>query len=196
MFTTLICMSALAFSPIQQSAPLTCAIAPEPVVASAGTYDFAGSRYGFCCPGCPGSFQKDPNAAIAEAIKSGRTIGESLYDPVSGVLFTKTVKKVASVDFKSTRFHFSSEANKAKFEADPMKYGIAPKKEALYCAVMKHAVKSYDVAGAYADFEGVRYYFCCPNCLAQFNANPTEYAKNAAQFVMAPKATKTPKATP
>lgn len=194
MINTILAFSALTLSATQGPIPLSCAVAAEPAVASAGNYDFAGSRYGFCCPGCPSSFATNPHSAIVEAIKGGRTIGESLYDPVSGVLFTKDVKKVASIDFKSTRFWFSSEGNKAKFEANPTIYGVAPEKEAMYCSVMGHGLKGYATAGAYADHDKVRYYFCCPDCLAQFKADPAKYAKSAEKYVAVPKASKSPKA--
>ena len=50
-----------------------------------------------------------------------------------------------------------------------------------YCAVMTSMEvdpKKAREAGLFRDYEGRRYYFCCPGCVEQFDADPAKYAKN------------------
>lgn len=175
---------------------ISCVIANEPISESVQKTDFAGVRYGFCCAGCVGGFAKDPAKAIAKAVEAKRTVGIALHDPVAGTRIEPVKAKGGYADFGGTRFYFASAENKAVFDAQPEKFGMMPKKEALYCPVMNHPVKSYSEAGAMADYDGVRYYLCCPNCLGEFKANPSKYIGNAAKAVSAPKPMAAPKAKP
>ena len=36
--------------------------------------------------------------------------------------------------------------------------------------------KKAQEAGLFRDYEGKRYYFCCPGCVSEFDANPAKYA--------------------
>ena len=50
-----------------------------------------------------------------------------------------------------------------------------------YCAVMTSMEidpKKAQEAGLFRDYEGKRYYFCCPGCVSEFDADPAKYAKN------------------
>ena len=44
------------------------------------------------------------------------------------------------------------------------------------CPVMGMAINKPEDAVSYADFEGVRYFFCCDSCEKLFLDNPAEYA--------------------
>ena len=46
----------------------------------------------------------------------------------------------------------------------------------LACPVMGDVVESAADATSYADYEGVRYYFCCSSCAEQFAQNPAAFA--------------------
>ena len=46
----------------------------------------------------------------------------------------------------------------------------------LACPVMGDVVESPAEATSYADYEGVRYYFCCSSCADQFAQNPAAFA--------------------
>ena len=46
----------------------------------------------------------------------------------------------------------------------------------LACPVMGDVVESPADATSYADYEGVRYYFCCSSCAEQFAQNPAAFA--------------------
>jgi YHS domain-containing protein len=194
MFTTLLALTTLAGQ--VQASPIQCPVASEPIVESVAKMDYAGVRFGFCCAGCVGGFADQAEKLIAKAAEEKRPIGVSLFDPVAGTRIESAKAKGGFADYKGTRFYFATEANRTAFEAKPAQFGELPKKEALYCAVMKHGIASYAAAGSYTDFNGVRYYMCCPDCQAKFVADPGAFAKNADGKTTAPKAQKAPKAKP
>lgn len=52
--------------------------------------------------------------------------------------------------------------------------------QATHCAVMTSEEvdpQEAEVKGLFRDYEGKRYYMCCPGCLTKFDADPAEYAK-------------------
>ncbi|WP_019200638.1 heavy metal translocating P-type ATPase [Tsukamurella sp. 1534] len=67
---------------------------------------------------------------------------------------------------------------------DPTGEAVAGKDaDATTCPVMvgNPVVKSTaEAAGLFRDFEGERFYFCCPGCAPKFDADPARYAANAA----------------
>jgi YHS domain-containing protein len=189
MLSTLIAMAVFAPAQAQQN-PVMCPVAPEPAVASVAKVDYNGVRYGFCCGGCVGTFEKDPTTYIKKAAEEKKVVGTSLYDPVAGVKVDYK-KSSGYTDYLGTRFYFANANNKKAFDANPAKFGKAPEKALLYCSVMGHGLKSYADAGAYVDHKGVRFFFCCPNCLAEFNKNPGKYEAQANK-AKAPAAMKAP----
>jgi YHS domain-containing protein len=46
----------------------------------------------------------------------------------------------------------------------------------LACPVMGDVVVSAAESSGYADYEGVRYYFCCVSCAERFAQNPAAFA--------------------
>lgn len=46
----------------------------------------------------------------------------------------------------------------------------------LACPVMGDVVVSAAESSGYADYEGVRYYFCCSSCAEKFAQNPAAFA--------------------
>ena len=46
----------------------------------------------------------------------------------------------------------------------------------LACPVMGDVVESAAESSGYADYEGVRYYFCCSSCAERFAQNPSAFA--------------------
>jgi YHS domain-containing protein len=185
MITTLIASLALG---LQGPAPLACPVMGSSAEKPFANVDYAGIRFGMCCGGCDSTFQKDPEKFIRESAKKNLTVGQSLFDPTTGV---KPAPKeiVATADYMGVRYPFTSAANKTAFEKNAKKLAARPTKEALMCPVTGEAVKSEAAAAGYADHEGVRYYFCCAGCLGQ--------AKNIATIaVKAKSAIKPVAATP
>lgn len=175
------------------SMQMQCTFQPEPASAKVQKMDYAGVRYGFCCPDCVSKFAKNPQAGVEASMKKEGIEGEFLFDPVSGKRITSKQAKGGSMDFNSVRYLFESEANFKTFAANPKAFTAPVTKVALYCPVMGHAVKSYAESGAFADYNGTRYFLCCPDCLSAFQKEPGKFAPKAAAAVMAPKAMPAPK---
>jgi len=174
---------------------LVCPITGEAISTSAADIDFNGVRYSTCCGGCPDEFKKDPAKALKNKALDGKTVGVSLFDPVSGTRIEAKNAKGGTEDYKGVRYFFASAEDKKAFDADPKMYAAAPKKEVLYCLVMGHPVKDEASAGAYVDFEGTRYYTCCADCQAAMKKDMAAFAAKAGDKAKAPVAVDAPKKT-
>ncbi len=182
-------LSLISLALMAQQAPLSCPAMGSPISGKpAEVFDYAGARYGTCCAGCEDAFKKDPAKTLAQWAEKGTTIGMSLFDPISGTRVEPKDAK-AFADYKGIRYPFAKEDEKATFDADPKKYGAVPKKEALFCPVLKTDLKTYDGAHGFVDYKGVRYYTCCEDCLAKLKANPETYVSNAEGQVKEPAVT-------
>jgi len=151
---------------IAQAAGLSCATTGEAIGKTKLALDYGSARYAFCCAGCPEAFKKNPAAALKGEALKGKTVGEFLFDPTSG-LRIDAKKSKASSDYNGLRYYFASTEGKAKFDADPKAFTKPVTKEALFCPAMKHSLPSVDKSGGYVDHEGTRFYVCCPNCMAE-----------------------------
>lgn len=172
---------------VMAQAPLSCAVMGSPVKGKgSGSYDYNGARYTMCCAGCNGTFEKTPEKFVKQATEKKWTVGASLYDPTTGVKVQANEAKGSS-DFGGLRYYFASAEAKKTFDANPKKFAVQPKKEALWCPVMNHAIPSYKEAGAYVDKGDTRYYLCCSGCLGKMNEKPAEYMAKVADKVSAPK---------
>ncbi len=170
--------------------PLSCPINLEPVTKGTPVTDYNGVRFTYCCGGCDAEFIKAPQAALEKAAKAGKTVGVFLFDPVSQKPIDSEKAAGGSSDYKGVRFFFSSTEDKTTFDKSPAKFGVLPKKEALFCPINKAPVASYDKASGYGDYEGTRYYFCCAGCDTPFAKDPAKFAPDAKDYVKAPKAIK------
>src|SRR5260221_1005348 len=78
--------------------------------------------------------------------------------------------------------------------AAPGDKGKKAEKTEIKCAVMSNNtvnIKDATAKGAFADYKGNRYFFCCGGCPAAFQKDPAKYAK--ADHIKAPKAPKVKK---
>lgn len=192
MLTTI--LATLALAPVFGADDLTCAVMGSPApIKTANALDYAGVRYPFCCGGCDGTFGKEPAKFVKKASEGKAAIGFFLFDPVSGLRLEFKEAPANFTDYKGTRYFFENADNKKAFEGMKEKFATAPEKEVLKCSVVGHDFEGYAGAGAFADYEGVRYYFCCGDCLANFKKEPAKYAGPVQSKVQAPKALRPPK---
>jgi YHS domain-containing protein len=175
----------------QDKAPLVCPMMGSEIHADSPAVDYNGVRYQFCCAGCDSKFMANPTEALKAEMLKDKMVGVGLFDPVSGKRITEKKAKGSS-DFAGVRFYFESEANKATFDAEPKKYGTAPKNEVMVCPVMGKKV-TYATADSYVDYNGVRYYACCGGCSPMLKQDASKFASGVAKSVQAPKAVKAPK---
>jgi len=177
-----------------KNAPLVCPVTLEAIGTTAGTIDYAGTRYEMCCGGCPDGFKKEPATVLKNEKLKGKTYGVFLFDPITSARIDAKSAKGGSSDYKGTRYLFATADEKTTFDADPAKYAAkTPEKESLYCPVAGHAVKSYAAAGGFVDIKGTRYYTCCTNCLAKLKADATLADKTPAEQIKTPAAMDAPK---
>lgn len=186
MITTLITTLSILAPGTLHGDPLACPVMGGKVNHALASTDYNGVRYWYCCNGCKAAFEKDPAAALKSDKLKGKTSGVFLFDPVSGARLDHDKAIKESSDFGGVRFLFASAANKAAFDKDPKKYGTLPQKEALYCAVGKEAVASYEAASGFVDHKGVRFYMCCGGCEKDFAKAADKYADASVAYVKAP----------
>lgn len=166
--------------------PLSCAATGEPASAKVSAVDYKGTRYVFCCDGCPQKFAKNPTATLKNPELKGKTVGYFLYDPVSHTKIDGAESK-ASMDVNGVRYFFGSEANRKTFASNVKKYTTMPTKEVVYCPVAKEKLDGYAGAYAYVDYKDVRYYVCCPDCFPKMSATPQKYAPGVKKMIATPK---------
>ena len=163
----------------QGAAAVVCPMTAEASPATGKAIDYNGVRYTMCCGGCDGAFKKDPAAALKNEKLKGKLVGVSLFDPVSGARIEEKNAKGGSADFNGVRYYFANADEKKEFDAEPKKFATAPKKDALFCAVMGHEVKDYASAGGYVNVGDTRYYVCCGDCLEAMKKDPAGMAAKA-----------------
>ena len=174
---------------VMAQSPLSCAVMGSAISGKgSGAIDYNGARYTMCCAGCDAGFKATPDKFLKQSAEKKKTVGVFMYDPTTGIKLEAKDSKGTS-DFGGLRYHFASAEAKKAFDAEPKKFTVQPKKEALWCAVMNHALPSYKEAGAYVDQGDTRYYVCCAGCLGKMKEKTSEFAAKVADKVVAPKAT-------
>lgn len=175
-----------AFAIAQQGPALVCPITGEAPMDGAKAFEYAGTTTVLCCMSCPSSFKANPAKAYKTSADQHLVVAQFLFDPVNGGRVDPKKAKGSS-DYNGIRFSFGTAQDKKDFDADPKKFGTLPAKEALFCPVEMHAIKNYSSAGGFVDYNGVRYYVCCDDCLMQMNQNPAKFAANAEKYILEPK---------
>lgn len=172
--------------------PIKCAVMHSPTNEKSVAIEYAGNKYPMCCGGCPAAFSKEPKKFIETAAKSGETIGETMFCPVSGEKLDWSKVK-ASMDYKGMRYGFCCDSCKGTFEKDPAKYAKAPVKESLVCPGSGETIKAYSEAAGFVDNGGVRYYTCCPDCFEKLRKDTAKVLGEGKAKVTAPVAIAAPK---
>lgn len=165
-----------------QEPAYVCPIMGNPVTAESPAIEHKGVRYRFCCDGCDDQFAADPETARDAASGKGWLIGQSLFNPVSKKRMSFAEAAVLD-DHRGVRYPFATEAERELFRNAPALYAYAPEREVLYCPVMKNEVAGYGAASGYADYQGIRYYFCCAGCEEPFLEDPDSYIADVADKV-------------
>lgn len=149
--------------------------------APANQMEYGGAIFGTCCGGCEGPFSKDPATLIAKAIQAKKTVGLFGYDPVSGMKIDAKAA-VAYSDYMAIRYRFKSAAEKTSFDKTPSKFVGPIKGESYECPVTGDKMTA-ETAQGYADYKGIRYYLCCPQCNTAFRKSPAKFAATVAASV-------------
>lgn len=171
--TTLL-IACLTLSQGAQAPATNCPVMGHPAVDSQPKVLYKGNVFGFCCGGCIGSFTNGPESFLKQHAESSEPVGYSLYDVVARTIIPKDAK-TNDVLHAGVLYRFLTPENAKAFEKEPKKY-LAPAQEAIStCPVSEESITP-GKAAAFRDYNGVRYYFCCPDCTAEFDANPSAFA--------------------
>ncbi len=96
--------------------------------------------------------------------ESGSKINESGKDAVTG----EAIPEAKAIEFYylGVKYYFANEENLAKFKSEPIDYA-----KDLMCPIMGDAAaKEY-----FTEYNGAKYYVCCPPCLKKVNKDPEKY---------------------
>lgn len=171
--TTLL-IACLALSQGAHAPATNCPVMGHPASDSQPKVLYKGTVFGFCCGGCVDTFAKEPEKYLKAHAGDSKAIGYALYDVVAGVIIPKDAK-THDVVHGGVLYRFLSAENEKKFETEPKKF-VAPAQEAnSICPVSEETLKP-GKAGAFRDYNGVRYYLCCADCIGAFDKNPAEFA--------------------
>ena len=96
--------------------------------------DHDGKRYYYCCPGCKGSFEKDPQKFLSKLtlpanVTSVSGAEKTFSCPVTGETGVVTAETDYS-DYEGKRYYFCCAGCKPKFEKEPKKFAAAVMLEA------------------------------------------------------------------
>lgn len=174
-------LSAAAFS--APPAPV-CPIMGNAIPQNAPRVQWGGLDVAFCCAGCDTEFLGNPRKYLAAAAEKGTVVAISFFNPVSGKrAFVENNPHV--VDYSGVRYPLASAEEVAEFRATPELFTRIPARESLTCPVMQQTVPQIRSSSGYADYQGVRYYFCCLGCDVKFAEDPAKYAATVTKAVRA-----------
>jgi Cu+-exporting ATPase len=86
---------------------------------TAGSFEYKGTTYYFCCSGCRTKFEADPEKYLTKHSAATQT-GE-VIDPVCGMKI-KPDKAAATFDYQGRTYYFCCNGCRAKFAAEPEKF--------------------------------------------------------------------------
>jgi len=106
-----------------------CGMTVDPAKAKASC-EHGGITYYFCCQGCLGKFQADPERYLAKARAEVRSAENKATDPVCGMTVDPQ-KARGTASHGGVTYYFCSQGCLTKFQADPAKYlqKVAPATE-------------------------------------------------------------------
>lgn len=180
-------------TPSVNEEPIKCAVMGSPTKATSAAIEYAGAKFPICCGGCLTPLMKEPVKYLKAAAEDGNTIASFMFCPVSGEKIDIDKAK-ETVDYKGVRYAFCCGDCKVAFDKEPAKYTKAPAKESMVCANSGEKIASYSAAGGFVDHDGVRYYTCCPDCLAAMKKDPAGVIAKGKAKVAEPAAMPAPKA--
>jgi YHS domain-containing protein len=158
----------------------TCPVSGEAIEGGTHT-DWNGVRVRLCCADCKGEFAKDPAAALGKlGLKVAKDAdGKAVVDLANATcpIMGKPAKADVMGELDGVRVHYCCPGCDKKVKKDPaaayakLGYGYLPSVVDLRnraCPVSGKPAKDE----VFADADGVRVHFCCPNCPKAFAKDP------------------------
>lgn len=179
----LLALSAVSIADTTKADPETvCPVMGNPTSASSISVFYGSLVVRFCCDGCDDEFLAAPTTFLEKTAEGKGPVADFLFDPVSHTRL-EIADAAEVITFRGIRYPFASKENAEAFREFPGTYISMPGKESLKCPVMKNTVENPAQASGYADYNGVRYYFCCAGCDTKFKAEPAKYVAEVASAV-------------
>ncbi len=126
------------------------------------------------------SFVSDSSEVSKTAMKiENQHTTEEVLDPVCGMTISPD-DAAGHTEYQGRTYYFCHPNCLAKFSADPQRYlkQELPTASEVLAEVLDPVcgmtISPEDAAG-HTEYKGQTYYFCHPNCLAKFSANPERY---------------------
>lgn len=144
------------------------------------TMDYKGKKVHFCCDGCPGAVEKNPEKFTAKIHQQLLVTGQMVQVgcPFSG----GKVNDKTMVELGGAKFAFCCANCQKKFNdaADDAKVDmIFAKIDKGFTLQDKCPVSGKPINIAQkTDYNGKTVYFCCGGCPAAFKADPEKFAAN------------------
>jgi YHS domain-containing protein len=190
------CCSEIAVDPINKKCPLS-----GKDVDKEQTSTYQEQVIGFCCGGCKGKFDKEPEKFIGkckEFKKKSAAEEISFADPINKVcpLTGKDINPTKTVEYEKQLIGLCCDDCKGKFEADPKKY-IGKVKE---FKKKKSALESEEISFAdpinkvcpltgkdinptkTVEYEKQLIGLCCDDCKGKFETDPKKYIGKVKEF--------------
>ena len=149
----------------------TCPVMLGKKINPALFVEHEGLKVYLCCKDCVEKFKKDPKKYIAEVYRQIYPQQIQLKCPVTG----EDIDPKVSAEVGGKTVYFCCKDCIAKYKADPAKYAAKLKEgsiEQVHCPVSGEAIDPK----VSTDYQGKKVYFCCKDCIAKFNADPSKYA--------------------
>lgn len=171
-------LNLLAFALLSQAGQVPgtlCPVGGHEADQAGPKYFYKGVVYFICCEGCGPSLVAEPDKFL-KGRQSKDLIGYSIFDVVA-MKSVDPKKAPAYSDYNGVRYYFLTEENKQIFDKDPRKAHDAPEYEAAEVCAVRGEPVDLNKPTKYADYNGVRYYFCCAGCASSFAKDAASSAK-------------------
>lgn len=134
---------------------------------SAGSHDFEGVKYYFCCAGCLRKFAENPSSYLSRSEREPQVVAVSISSPRRPLPFA-VVQAEPSI------------------EEDCCGSPVASVLEGLAVDPVCHMKVSPENAAGSFEFKDMAYYFCNPRCLERFKQEPLRYVSADGQIIQPP----------
>ena len=178
-------------SQLQADEKVVCPVSGKEIEKSeaAGSFEYKGKTYYFCCANCEKLFKENPEKFLAaepgelhqheehgEHEEQGEhQVKDTAVDPVCG-MEVKIEGAQHTYEYNGKTYYFCMAGCKEKFIENPEEY-LKEADEEVTCPVSGETVKKSEAFGS-MEYKGQTYYFCCAGCQEKFKADPEKYIKD------------------
>jgi len=181
--SALLLSSALIAADAEKKYEAKCPVSGKPAKETS-TVDYLGGKVQFCCDNCPKAFEADPKKFAAKAAL--QMLGTGQMKQVACPMSGKPCNPDQSTEIDGVKVSFCCENCKGAVDKADDKVAKALGGDNMTKAVTAQTKcpvsgKPIDVSKT-VDYQGKTVYFCCGNCPAAFEKEPTKYTSQLPQL--------------